>query len=297
MSRGPALASTYATAGPFLAATLRALDMRVADVIPRVLSSEDEEAVHDLRVGLRRTRTVLEIGRSVLGRFQADEVRAALRDVQRATGALRDEEVLLDLVKSLGVEGPDVEAWIAARRRRERRLRSALRRLVRSGELDRGRQMVGAMLAFRVKPSRDRRLTKFARRAVLEARRGVERREGASPEDVEALHRLRMAHKRLRYTVETFADALPNDLAALAEPAARMQGRLGTMHDVDVAVACVRRARSLSEGGRDALLAGLARARAACVGAYLDEGRAAAVATAPIRHAVGTESLRKSSIR
>jgi CHAD domain-containing protein len=297
VSRGPALASTHATAGPFLAATLRALDIRVVDAIPRVLSSEDEEAVHDLRVVLRRTRTVLEIGRSVLGRFQADEVRAALRDVQRTTGALRDEEVLLELVTSLGVDRPDVQAWIHARRRREKRLRSALRRVLRSGDLDHGREMVAAMLAFRVKPSRDRRLTKFARRAVFEARRGVGRRAGASPEDARALHRLRMAYKRLRYTVETLADALPHDLAALAEPAARMQSRLGSLHDVDVAVGCVRRARSLSEVGREALLAGLAHARAACVAAYLDADRAAAVATAPIRHAAGTESLRKTSTR
>src|ERR1019366_9517993 len=133
MTEGPALATTAATVGPFLADKLRALDARLRDVAPRVLASaEDGEAVHDLRVALRRTRTVLEVGRPVLGRFHADEVRRALRAVMQASGALRDDEVLLELIASVGVKRPDVHAWLDARRRRERRLRGALSKTLRS---------------------------------------------------------------------------------------------------------------------------------------------------------------------
>jgi CHAD domain-containing protein len=261
VNTGPALASATGMAGQFLVAKLGSFDARMEEVTPRILSLKDEEAVHDLRVALRRTRTVLEVGRSVLGRFYADEVRRTLRELQSASGALRDEEVLLELLTSLRVVEPEVRAWIDARRRRERRLRSALRRKVREGELDRSRRLLAALVAFRIKPARDRRLTKFARRAVEDARRAVDRRRGAALGDAEALHDLRIAYKRLRYTVEMFASVLPSDLAALAQPASRHQGRLGQLHDADVAIASVRAARGLPDPARQALLAELTRVR------------------------------------
>ncbi|HEY3816762.1 MAG TPA: CHAD domain-containing protein [Polyangiaceae bacterium] len=299
MSPGPALATTTGTVGPFLVAKLRALDARLGEVAPRVLESAgDEDAVHDLRVALRRTRTVLEVGRRVLGRFHADEVRRAMRALMRATGDLRDEEVFLELVASIAPPDagpPDVQAWVDARRRRERHLRGELARLLHSGELDRGRALLDALLAFRVDPAHDRRVTKFARRAVDRARRKVDRRSDAQPDDPDALHRLRIAYKRLRYTVETLADSLPDDLAALAQPASRLQSRLGDLHDVDIAVGRVRRARTLSSASRAELLAGLASVRDVRLAAYLRELGAAA--SPPPAQAVGTDSLRKTSTR
>ena len=294
--------NAQASAGPYLAAKLRALDARLREVAPRVLSSSGgASAVHDLRVALRRTRTVLEVSRSIFGRFRSDEVRASLRDVQQATGTLRDEEVLLELVESLPVSNPGVQAWLKTRRGRERRLRRVLARSIEVGDLDRGRRLLDALLAFRVEPSRERRLAKFARRAAASARRRVERRRIARVDNPRALHRLRIAYKRLRYVVETFADVLPSDALVLAQAAARLQNRLGRIHDVDVALGCVRRARALSPEARAELLSELQRVRDECVAAYARE-------TAPLAytahhrerhdpHELGAEALRKSSTR
>jgi CHAD domain-containing protein len=283
-------------AGPFLAGKLRALDDRLKDVAPRVTGTAlDADAVHDLRVALRRTRTMLEVGAPLLGRFRADEVRRSLRGVMRATGALRDDEVLLELLGSLGVDRPDVHAWLEARGKRERRLRRAMVRHVEAGELDGGRALLQALLAFRVNPRRDRRLAKYARRAIEGARRDVDRRRGARPDDAAALHRLRIAYKRLRYTAETFAEAMPGEAPAIASRAARMQSRLGDLHDVDVAIVCVRRARSLPPDARTELLASLARARETRLAAYLRE--LGPVSAAPLLQLVGSDSLRKISTR
>ncbi|HZU82650.1 MAG TPA: CHAD domain-containing protein [Polyangiaceae bacterium] len=286
------------TAGPYLSDKLRALDARLRELVPRILSPDrDDEAVHDLRVALRRTRTVLGIGRPVFGRFRVDHVRDALRALQAATGALRDEEVLLQLLTSLGVAHEGVQRWIEARRRRERALRRALKRAVETGELDRGRGLLAALLAFPVNPRRDRRLSKFARRAVSRARRRVERRRGAPVDDAAALHGLRIAYKRLRYAAETFAEVLPDDLARLAHPAARLQNRLGAVHDADVALACVRRARSLTADARAELLRALEKLREERVAAYaLAVGRRRA-RTASADQASGTDALRKTSTR
>jgi CHAD domain-containing protein len=284
------------TAGPFLVGKLRALDARLVDVAPRVhASAADGEAVHDLRVALRRACTVLEVGRPVLGPFHAEEVRLALREVMQATGALRDDEVLLELIGTLGVNHPDVQVWLDARRRREHRLRRVLHRAVRDGALQRGRGLLEALLCFRVDPRRDRRLAKFARRAVDRARRQVDRRRRARPDDAEALHRLRIAYKRLRYTTEAFADVLPSDLAALAHPAARFQGRLGDLHDVDVAIVSVRRSRGLSPDARAELLNALARERETRLAAYARE--LGETSDPVVAQPVGGDSLRKISTR
>ncbi len=284
------------TVGPYLTGKLRALDARLAEVVPRLIApTPDEDAVHDLRVVLRRTRTVLEVGRAVLGPFYADQVRRALRDLQRATGALRDEEVLLDLVASLQVSAPNVQAWLLIRRRRERGMRRALARRILAGELERGRRLLEALLAFPVDPSLDRRLGKFARRAVARARRRVEGRRLTRTDDPLALHELRIAYKRLRYVVEVLSGALPSHLAALAQPASRLQNLLGSVHDVDVVDGCVLRARSLSADSRRELLAALAGLRQERTARY--EAEAGLLADDGADHASGTEALRKTSTR
>jgi CHAD domain-containing protein len=286
------------TVGPHLTAKVHALRGRLRQLGPRVLASaQDEDAVHDLRVALRRTRTALEVGRSVFGRFYSDEVRGALRGVQRATGALRDEEVLLELVSSLHVTHASVPHWLECRRDRERRLRRQLVGLIETGQLDRGLDLLDALLAFRVNPSRDRRLAKFARRAVAGARRQVDRRRASRIDDPLTLHQLRIAYKRLRYVVEMFADALPSDLTALAQSASRMQNRLGAVHDVDVALGCVRRARALTDEARREVLAEMERMRAERIAAYAIETAPLAYTTGPFAHVSGGEGLRKTSTR
>ncbi len=304
MSGGPQLAATSGMAGEFLAAKLRLLDARLTETWPRVVASqEDANAVHDLRVALRRTRTLLDAGAPVLGPYHAKVVRQAMRDLLRASSVLRDEEVLLELLSSLREDRPDVEKWIESRKHRERALRGALRRTLEQGGLRRCQTLLGALLTFPVKPSRERRVAKFARRAVEAARREVDRRRAAPLDDVPATHRLRIAYKRLRYTVEAFAEALPPELAAMAQPASRMQTRLGALHDTDVAIACVRRARSLSPQGREALLGGLARMRAERAAACEHELGAPSGSMLPVRghfrarQAAGRDSLRKISTR
>ena len=272
----PPLARTAPMAGQFLATKLRAYQARLAELGQRALASGDSEAVHDLRVAIRRTRTLLEVGRDIFGRFRADEVRRALGDVQRATGALRDEEVLLELTPSLVLQRRDVQEWVEARKRRERRLRTSLRHILRTGQLHTALRLLDALLAFRIKPSRDRRLDKFARRALLQAEKEVARRGRDGSGDALTLHRLRIAHKHLRYRAQTFADILPPHVVApIVRTSTRLQSLLGDVHDVDVVKASVQRARSLPEGGRAALLSALDRVGAVRIAA-VQEGTSAA---------------------
>ncbi|HEY2513437.1 MAG TPA: CHAD domain-containing protein [Polyangiaceae bacterium] len=269
--RAPASRPRGPAAGVLVGRKLRALDAELATALPRVLATSDEEAIHDLRVAIRRLRTLLKLARPIYGRFYADAVRAAFTVVHRSTGALRDEEVLDETLEALPCTSSAFLAWKERRRARERSLRRSVLRRLERGDLTRARRLLGALLTLPVRPNRDRPATKLARRSIDGARRGVERLRDTPIEDGVRLHELRIAFKELRYAAELLADALPSDLAAMAEPASRFQKRLGEIHDADMAMLALRRARGLDPASRAEVLAALTALRAKRTAKYLAE--------------------------
>src|SRR5437763_13610052 len=69
-----------------------------------------------------------------------------------------------------------------------------------------------------------------------------------NPYEVLGLHNLRIAAKRLRYTLEIFEDVLPPATQSIADELAQIQDELGALHDSDVMIALLR----LCMGGEDA---------------------------------------------
>ncbi len=265
-------ARTYAgpPAGPYVVKKLRELDAELAAAIPRVVASSDDEAIHDLRVAIRRLRTMLKMARPLFGRWHADVVRKGFAEVMKATGDLRDEEVLEETLDGLSVH-PAFGLWLSARAARERKLRRAVVARIERGELDRARLMLKALLVFPFDPARNIDLSKFARRTVERARRVVEKGRDVPPEDMLGLHALRISYKELRYSIELLAEALPLDSRSMLEPAVVFQKRLGEIHDVDVAHDVLRSARALPPDARDEALASLAKVREKRIGKYLRE--------------------------
>src|SRR5262245_11504004 len=96
-------------------AAIRALAMPFLDdasAAARLLESgRDSAALHDFRVALRRTRTLLRAYRDLLRDSVSKKLARALRDLARSTGSARDAEVQLE--------------WLAAQRER---LKPAARR-------------------------------------------------------------------------------------------------------------------------------------------------------------------------
>jgi len=72
-----------------------------------------------------------------------------------------------------------------------------------------------------------------------------------NPYEVQGLHNLRIAAKRLRYTLEIFEDVLPSACQVNAHELAQLQDELGALHDSDVMIALLR----LCLGGEDAGIA------------------------------------------
>jgi len=57
------------------------------------------------------------------------------------------------------------------------------------------------------------------------------------PQRSDELHDLRIAAKRLRYTLEIFSDVLPEESSSIIEEVTQIQEELGALHDSDVMVA------------------------------------------------------------
>ncbi len=286
-------------AAAIIARKAKAFDASLAKAIRRVTSGADGEALHDMRVAIRRLRTLLRLARPIYGRYRTNAVRGAFTEVQSRTGELRDEEALAETLDGLGILDPMFTEWRGRRRVRERRLRAVVIARLRAGDLARARRLLHALLLLPIRPSRDAAVGRFARRTVNRARKRVDAMRDVATSDVEEMHELRIRYKELRYSAEIFADVLPRDLAALAPPAARFQKRLGDIHDIDMAIDALSRARGLPPETSARVAAALVEVRARKARKYLDDmAPAIAQAAEPPateRQAVGVVALRKIS--
>ena len=70
-----------------------------------------------------------------------------------------------------------------------------------------------------------------------------------NPYDVRKLHDLRIAAKRLRYTLEIFADALPERCQQVVKELTNVQDEIGALHDSDVMIALLRLCLGSQDGG------------------------------------------------
>ncbi|HEU4533046.1 MAG TPA: CHAD domain-containing protein [Polyangiaceae bacterium] len=253
------------TLSAYVKPRLLALNEELVRAVPRVVAGDDGEAVHDLRVALRKLRSVLRVVRRLYGRFHADAVRAGFKRVADATGALRDEEVLAETLSGLELSPRAREAlaaWLRARHaRRERKLRRDVAALVGGGALDAPSAMLAALLTLPADPARDRPAARFARKIVFGALDDIERAQPVDPADAAGLHDLRILYKRLRYAVDAFAGVLPPEFSALERAAAAFQKRLGTIHDLDVALDVVEGAEGLPPEAGAEILEALTKAR------------------------------------
>lgn len=255
-----------------LCSVIREASARVEAGQARGVEGYDAEAVHDLRVGLRRLRTLLRPARAIYGKKRMRRAGDELRRFAQATGIVRDEEVLHETLAALDLPRRTrraLEAWIRSRGRRERELRREAVELLTTHEEARGVPSLEHALATLEAGVKSKRKGKqdardVARAALDAAIEGVEEigRTRPSTADSPSMHALRIREKRLRYTAEIFAEVLPGEATRLAKDAARMQKKLGELHDLDQAIFVVLQARSLSRPVRPAVLQALRETRA-----------------------------------
>jgi len=201
-----------------------------------------EEAVHDLRVSIRRLLAWIAAWKNLVGPDPGlEDARLSLKKLMTPLGRLRDAHVKRDGLRKL-VPAGDTPSYLYAVSvasdvlRRER----AVRRLLRESWPSRIRVAVPGKGDAR---GTGGDVASGARRLLAGSAREVARHRADSldPGNPEALHRMRLAFKKYRYSWEVFAPLLPDAGDAVAERLHAFQTLLGTIHDCDVVLAEARR--------------------------------------------------------
>lgn len=211
-------------------------------------AGEDIEALHDMRVASRRLREALEIFEFCFTPKLYDRLYTRVRRVTRALGRARDADVTVDYFSKLLAGSQEVIGQIALQDMLRRRVKQQKRRRaemqhdldkVRPAELAARFEKAFAHLAqipASRQPRGSRTAVQLARRLFAQRLREVFacQRLVKGEDDVNGLHNLRIAVKKLRYAMETLDFAAGAPVKENLKFFKKLQTVLGDLHDRDV---------------------------------------------------------------
>jgi len=239
-AKGAGGRTSTAPAGEVVRAAL-ALQVRALQDADLMVRTGQPDGVHQVRVACRRLRSTLAAFRPVLDRTQTDPLRAELAQVGSALSPTRDAEVALAHLRELVAAEPVelVLGPVAAR------LQQAAVSDEQAGEVD-ARRAISSAAYLQLRDDLDALvaeppLTGAAARPADEVLREVLARTARrlarsvdaaqDSESPEALHDVRKAAKRLRYTADAAVPVLGRPVAELVSVLKSVQEVLGERQD------------------------------------------------------------------
>jgi triphosphatase len=218
--------------------------------LPIAKEGSDPEGVHQLRVATRRLRAGLQImEETVCDEDEVQPLRRKLRALANSAGQVRDSDVFLiyldEYTKDLSAESKkDLEVLYQAIRDQREAGRAAMLTAISDKRTLRGLDDLKDFLedpkAGLLPPPEDPHevnpslVSHFIASSIWRKYEGVLAYETVIPAPVPVMHRLRVACKRLRYTLDFFEDALPGEAKPLIKQLAGVQDVLGELNDYQV---------------------------------------------------------------
>ena len=229
----------------WLSVELRSRFDDVHDKISAALDPGKVKDVHHLRVSLRRLHSLLgdvnEIVESpVLKHFQK-----ALKKRVNTLGRVRDRDVYIEALEELdeqvgeGQYAATIDQLIdESRSERKHGQRKLNRTLSHSSNKDLEEQFSAAIKKALEQPGLFRPdSVEAAGREIISSRlKDLTELAGDlyDPNDEKGLHKIRIAAKRLRYTLEVFVPVFGEKVQEIADEVSRLQTFLGHLHDYDI---------------------------------------------------------------
>ncbi len=209
---------------------------------PIVRATDDADAVHDMRVAVRRLRAVLRTARPLLERAWSDGLRHELDLFGRLLGAVRDLDVFIEHLAAeageLGADATETGALLAPLRSERDQARARLRAALDDQRyfllLDSLEAATASLPARRT----DLSVEQLARREFKKLR-ACERH--TSRDDDGQLHKLRIQSKRARYAAELAQSSRGAPAVRFVKAATELQDVLGEHQDAVVALVRLRR--------------------------------------------------------
>lgn len=200
---------------------LRALLRAAEDNLPGAIDDPDSEALHDLRVAVRRSRSVQRQLKRAFPPAELDHFRGEFRWLQAATGAARDLDVYVlgfDDLRGLVPEATrgDLDPVLDVLRRHRQEARDEMARGLRSDRLATLTSGWASLLELLPsmpiadRPDAKRPIGELAGRRIAKVHKRMVKmgREIDSSSPPEAYHELRKKGKELRYLLELFGAPL-----------------------------------------------------------------------------------------
>ncbi len=231
----------------FGAGTLNRYTAALRQEITGVRQGKDIEAIHRMRVASRRLRSALPLFETCYAAKYRTRWGDGIKKITRALGQARDTDVQIERLNNFLAGMEDVHCRPGLRRlilrltqkrgRLQQKVTLALDEMEEKRLLDtlsdqskarEGEHDTGEPYAFG--------LYLLAKGAILDLLKEFLDYEAFihDPEAIKELHAMRIAAKRLRYTLEIFSSLYPNELKAYIQAVKTTQEMLGEIHDCDV---------------------------------------------------------------
>lgn len=236
---------------------------KIEELLPLAAEKYDEdvEYVHQLRTSCRRAAAALEAFRPLMG-SKPKKLRKLLSRFRKAAGPARDTDVLLERFQDQPDSNSNLD-YVLARLRLERE--DAQEALVQAakksqtGKLNKALEQTLDSLGQGKGDVQQLSFVQFGRAALQAASQDVFQLTGVTQPTIAQLHQLRIAGKRLRYSIELFYGAFAAEMRTDVYPLVEdLQDRLGKLNDHATAQAMFQRwLDDLPPGERAAFLARL----------------------------------------
>ncbi len=235
--------SSLTASTPVAEAACGVIDQRLAkvrDCLRKTLGkpSRRRQHIHALRVATRRATAAVDLFRDCLPKPVRTELRTVLRSLRKAVGGARDWDVLLEaLATTIHAAAPSdlptldmLTGWALAHRAQAQ---SALEQAAHDcSPRDLKKLQVRVVAAVRWKQKPEPSLGSFAEPLVSQRLADLTALADRDNDAWSLLHEVRIAGKRLRYTLEVVAGHLDPAVAEHVEPAlVRLQEVLGGVND------------------------------------------------------------------
>jgi CHAD domain-containing protein len=219
-----------------------------------LLRDDADDAIHDMRVALRRLRSALATYRPLLEPGSAEPLRDEMRWLGQELSPARDTEVIAERLEALVREQPAELVMGPVERRIDTELGSRAqqgrRRALEALESERYRRLLVDLDSFvaalpyvaRAERPAAKETPRLLERDLRRLRRRARVADSATDPHARdiALHETRKAAKRLRYAAESAAPVFGRRARKLAKRAQRIQDVLGEHQDTVVARSTLR---------------------------------------------------------
>jgi CHAD domain-containing protein len=203
---------------------------------------DDADAIHDLRVSIRRFTQELRVFEPWFGEKTVKKIRRPLRKLMERCGAVRNCDIAIDVLGTADCADPKLVAGLDRERRRtSRQLADEIEQWRKKDRIGKwsDRLKLGRAGSRESADSNAHRLLPVMVEDLFRAGETAAQPE-SSPQK---MHRVRLKGKRVRYTLELFKHVYGEQAKPMMDSLKVLQEKLGAINDCATTLEMIRRDR------------------------------------------------------